>query len=136
MTIAPEADAADELVLEPPTPVPSVTTQQAASTVKVDEATAAKIDAAVTAYIESLTSLEAQSPEFERKVASISRMGHDEIRRSAEASSRFLERPVAALKNGPLAQGSHVSGALVALRQQVEELDPSRHLQQRRGLMS
>jgi uncharacterized protein YaaN involved in tellurite resistance len=134
MTIAPEADAADELVLEPPSPVPSVTTQQAASTVKVDEATAAKIDAAVTAYIESLTSLEAQSPEFERKVASISRMGHDEIRRSAEASSRFLDRPINALKQGPMSQGSQVSGALVALRQQVETLDPSRHLVQRRGL--
>jgi uncharacterized protein YaaN involved in tellurite resistance len=134
MTIAPEAEAADELVLEPPTPVHTVSTQQAASTIKVDEATAARITAAVDAYIESLTSLEAQSPEFERKVASISRMGFDEIRRSAEASSRFLDRPMAALKDGPMSQGSQVSGALTALRQQVEDLDPSRHLQQRRGL--
>jgi uncharacterized protein YaaN involved in tellurite resistance len=133
MTIAPEADAADELVLEPPSPVPSVTTQHAASTIKVDDATAAKINAAVTAYVESLTSLDAQSPEFERKVASISRMGHDEIRHSAEASSRFLDRPIAALNQGPMTQGSQVSGALVALRQQVEELDPSRHLVPRRG---
>jgi uncharacterized protein YaaN involved in tellurite resistance len=67
-------------------------------------------------------------------VASISRMGHDEIRRSAEASSRFLDRPMAALKDGPMSQGSQVSTALTALRQQVEDLDPSRHLQQRRGL--
>jgi uncharacterized protein YaaN involved in tellurite resistance len=134
MTIAPEADAADELVLEPPVPVPPVNNERAASTIKVDEATAARIDAAVNAYVESLTSMEAQSPEFERKVASISRMGHDEIRRSAEASSRFLDRPINALKQGPMAQGSQVSGALVALRQQVEELDPSRHLVQRRGL--
>jgi len=134
MTSAPEAETADELVLEPPSPVPSVTTQQAATTIKVDEATAARINAAVHAYIESLTTLQAQSPEFERKVESISRMGHDEIRRSAEASSRFLDRPLAALKQGPLSQGSQVSGALVSLRQQVEDLDPSRHLQQRRGL--
>jgi uncharacterized protein YaaN involved in tellurite resistance len=134
MTIAPEADAADELVLEPASPVPSVTTQQTASTIKVDPQTAEKINAAVNAYIDSLTSLEAQSPEFERKVASISRMGYDEIRRSAEASSRFLDRPLHALKQGPMTQGSQVSGALVALRQQVEELDPSRHLVPRRGL--
>src|ERR1700674_3882530 len=134
MTVATEADpTADELVLEPPSPIPSVTQAQAAATIKVDDATAARINAAVTAYIESLTSLEALSPEFERKVASISRMGHDEIRRSAEASSRFLDRPTSALKQGPMAQGSQVSNALVALRQQVEELDPSRHLQQRRG---
>jgi uncharacterized protein YaaN involved in tellurite resistance len=134
MTAAPEADTADELVLEPPTPVPPVTPDRAASTIKVDEATAARIDAAVNAYIESLTSLEPQSPEFERKVASISRMGREEIRRSAEASSRFLDRPLNAMKQGPLSQGSQVSAALVALRQQVEQLDPSRNLPQRRGL--
>ena len=136
MTIAPEAETADELVLEPPTPVPSVTADRAASTIKVDEATAARINDAVNAYIESLTSLEAQSPEFERKVASISRMGHEEIRRSSEASSRFLDRPMAALKQGPMAQGSQVSAALTALRNQVEELDPSRHLQPRRGFIN
>jgi uncharacterized protein YaaN involved in tellurite resistance len=33
-----------------------------------------------------------------------------------------------------MAQGSQVSGALLSLRQQVESLDPSRHLGQRRGL--
>jgi uncharacterized protein YaaN involved in tellurite resistance len=135
MTVATEADpTADELVLEPPLPIPSVTPAQAATTIKVDDATAARINTAVNAYIESLTTLEAQSPEFERKVASISRMGRDEIRRSAEASSRFLDRPTAALKQGPMAEGSQVSSALVALRQQVEDLDPSRHLHQRRGL--
>ncbi|HEX8967763.1 MAG TPA: toxic anion resistance protein [Chloroflexota bacterium] len=136
MTIAPEAQAADELVLEPPSPVPPVTPEQAASTIKIDATTAARIEAAVKTYVESLTSLDAQSPEFERKVASISRMGHDEIRRSADASSRFLDRPLAALKQGPMSQGSQVSSALVALRNQVEDLDPSRHLQPRRGRIS
>src|SRR5207302_9723330 len=109
MTVAPEADTADELVLEPPSPVSSVSTQRAASTIKVDDATATRISAAVSAYVDSLTKLEAQSPEFERKVSSISRMGHEEIRRSAEASSRFLDRPTAALKQVPLAQASQVS---------------------------
>ena len=77
MTMAPEADAADELVLEPPAPIPPVSPDQAASTIKVDEQTAAHINAAVNAYVESLTSLDAQSPEFERKVESISRMGRE-----------------------------------------------------------
>ena len=134
MTMTPEVEAADELVLDQPSPISPVSAEQAASTIKVDDATAARIDAAVNAYVESLTSLEAQSPEFERKVAAISRMGHEEIRRSADASSRFLDRPIAALKQGPMAQGSQVSNSLVALRQQVEDLDPSRHLQPRRGL--
>ena len=135
-TTAPDAETADELVLEPPTPTPPVSPEQAAATIKVDEATAARITAAVNSYIESLTSLEAQSPEFERKVSQISRMGYEEIRRSAEASSRFLDRPLNALKQGPMAQGSQVSSALVALRQQVEALDPSHHLQPRRGFMN
>jgi uncharacterized protein YaaN involved in tellurite resistance len=124
----------DELVLEPPRPVPTVTREQAAATVRVDDATAERITAAVEAYVDALTALEAQSPEFEQKVASIGRMGHEEIRRSAEASSRFLDRPTAALQQGPLAQGSQVSGALLALRQQIDSLDPARHLGRRRGL--
>jgi uncharacterized protein YaaN involved in tellurite resistance len=61
-------------------------------------------------------------------------MGNEEIRRSSAASNRFLERPTQALKQGPLAQGSHVSAALLSLRQRVEELDPSRHLGTRRRL--
>ncbi len=125
---------ADELVLEPPAPVPTVTPAQATSAARVDPATASQIQSAVNAYVESLTSLEAQSPAFEQKVASISRMGHEEIRRSAEASNRFLNRPTVALKQGPLSQGSEVSHALLSLRQQIESLDPSRHLGQRRGL--
>jgi uncharacterized protein YaaN involved in tellurite resistance len=137
MTVAPEVEStADELVLEPPAAVSPVSPAQAATTINVDEATAARIDAAVNAYVNSLTSLQTQSPEFDRKVESITRMGNDEIRRSAEASSRFLDRPTAALKNGPMAQGSNVSNALVSLRQQIEDLDPSRHLSQRRGLFN
>jgi uncharacterized protein YaaN involved in tellurite resistance len=135
MTQAPEVDAAaDELVLEPPKAVSSVSLDRAAASIKVDEATAEKIGKAVNSYVDSLTSLEAQSPEFEKKIGSISRMGSDEIRRSAEASSRFLDKPISSLKQGPMTQGSQVSGALVSLRQQIEELDPSRHLNMRRGL--
>jgi uncharacterized protein YaaN involved in tellurite resistance len=132
-TADPTSTEEDELVLEPPKAVGAVSLDRAASTIKIDEATAAKINAAVATYVESLTTLEAQSPEFSRKVASISRMGNDEMRRSAEASSRFLERPTSALKQGQMAQGSEVSGALLALREQVESLDPSRHVPSRRG---
>jgi uncharacterized protein YaaN involved in tellurite resistance len=124
----------NELTLEPPATVGVVSKDQAAATIKVDDATAARIASAVEGYVESLSNLEAQSPEFEQKVSSITRMGNQEIRRSAEASSRFLDRPTAALKQGPMAQGSHVSAALLSLRQQIEDLDPGRHFHQRRGL--
>ncbi|HEX6511177.1 MAG TPA: toxic anion resistance protein, partial [Chloroflexota bacterium] len=39
------------------------------------------------------------------------------------------------LKEGPLAQGSQVSNALLALRRQIEDLDPSRRLRGRGGLL-
>src|SRR5690349_18700761 len=134
-TPVPAADPiVDELTIDPPRPPVPTPVEAMAATIKVDEATATRIQAAVEGYVESLTSLDAQSPGFEQKVGSISRMGNDEIRRSAEASSRFLDRPTAALQRGALAQGSQVSAALVSLRQQVEALDPSRHFQQRRGL--
>jgi uncharacterized protein YaaN involved in tellurite resistance len=135
MTLAAEANpTADELVLEPPAAVPTVTARQAGATIRLDATTAARINAAVDAFVAALTSLDAQTPEFDQKVASILRMGNEEMRRSAEASSRFLDRPTRALKDGPMAQGSQVSASLLALRQQVEALEPSRHLRQRRGL--
>lgn len=124
----------DELVLDSPTSVSTFAAERVA-TIKVDDDTASRISAAVRAYVDSLTSMEAQSPDFEQKVGAISRMGNDEMRRSAEASSRFLDRPTVALKDGPLTQGSQVSAALLSLRQQVESLDPSGQLNQPRGLM-
>ncbi len=87
----------DELVLHPPSPVGPVRPEQVAA-VRVDDATAEQISTAVRTYVESLTSLEAQSPEFEHKVTAISRMGNDEIRRSSEASTDFWIGP-------PRAQG-------------------------------
>lgn len=123
----------DELVLEPPKPVRPVTTEQAKGIVRVDEETAGRIAVAVDSFVDSLMKLDAQSPELESKVRSIRQMGNPEIRRSAESSSHFLDRPMVALNQGPLNQGSQVSNALLSLRQQIDGLDPSRHLSRRRG---
>ena len=126
---------ASELTLEPPQPVPPVSPAQASANLKIDEDTAKQIGAAVDSFVSGLVALDAKSPDFERKVQSISRMGNDEIRRSAAVSQRFLDRPTASLKEGPLTQGSQVSNALLALRRQIEELDPSRQLRGRSGLL-
>src|SRR5215467_16390191 len=132
---APQADApaaapapalVDALVLSPPAAVPAVTTQQAAVSTKVDDATARQIEQAVNAFVDSLVNLDPHSPEFQRKMESVSQMGNQEIRRSAEVSNRFLDKPMASLERGPLGQGSNVSNSLVQLRRQVEELDPTR----------
>ncbi|MBV9121514.1 MAG: toxic anion resistance protein [Chloroflexi bacterium] len=125
-----------ELVLEPPAGVQEVSPEQAATTIRLDGETERHIEAAVRSFVDSLSGLDAKSPEFERKVQSIRSMGNEEIRRSSEVSDRFLDRPTAELQKGPLSQSSQVSTALLSLRRQIEELEPSRNMQVRgRGLM-
>src|SRR5215831_3292197 len=118
--------AAPALALTPPAAVPAVTQKQAAASMQVDEATANQIDQAVNSFVESLVALDIHSPDFQRKVDSVSQLGNQEIRRSAEVSNRFLDKPAASLDRGPLGQ----------LRRQVEELDPSKQgLLGQRGLL-
>src|SRR2546421_12596782 len=84
------------LVLTPPAPVPAVTTQQAAASTQVASATAEKIEATVGAFVDSLASLDPHSPDYQKRVDSISRLGRNEIQQSAEVSHCFLDRPAAA----------------------------------------
>jgi uncharacterized protein YaaN involved in tellurite resistance len=132
------ATPADELVIDPPASAAAKAGQvgQPSSEIHIDKEVADRISAAVDQFVESLAQLDSQSPEFEKKVQSISRMGNDEIRRSAEASSRFLERPAVALQRGPMSQGSQVSTALLSLRKQIEDLDPSQHMSRRYGFLN
>jgi uncharacterized protein YaaN involved in tellurite resistance len=118
--------ADDRIALTPPEPVPPVTREQAAASLQVDEAAARQIEQAVATFVESLAQLDVHSPDFQRKVDSVTQLGNQEIRRSAEVSNRLLERPAAAMEKGPLGQGSNVSRSLLALRRQIEELDPQR----------
>src|SRR5262249_35166814 len=99
----------DELKLEPPQPVPSGSTRQAGAQIRLDPETAKKISAAIDTYVDALFKLDVNSPEFDRKVRSISNMGRREIRQSAEASNRFLDRPISEMQRGPMAPTSQVS---------------------------
>jgi uncharacterized protein YaaN involved in tellurite resistance len=113
------------LVLEPPKPVAPVTTDQAATSIEVPDETAQQISASVQRFVDELSTLDIHSSDFQQKVDSIHQLGNQEIKRSSEVSNRFLERPAASLENG-IGAGSGVSHSLVALRRQVEDLDPSR----------
>jgi uncharacterized protein YaaN involved in tellurite resistance len=119
------------LTLVPPQPVATITDDEAASMVKVDAATASKIDTMVSGYIKSLTSLDPHSQDFAAKVNAIHTMGNDEIRQSASVSNRLLDKPVKAMESGPFSKGASVSKSLVDLRRTVEDLDPSQQ-----GLLS
>ena len=117
--------AGDALVLEPPSPVAAVSQEQAAASMKVDDETARQITEAVQTFVDSLVSMDVHSPDYERKVESVNQLGNREIQRSAEVSNRFLERPTTSLERG-LGAGSNVSKSLIALRRQVEDLDPGK----------
>ena len=117
--------ASDALVLEPPSPVAAVSQDQAAASMKVDDDTARQITEAVQSFVDSLVTMDVHSPDYERKVESVNQLGNREIQRSAEVSNRFLERPTTSLERG-LGSGSNVSKSLIALRRQVEDLDPGK----------
>ena len=91
-----------------------------ATAVKVDDQAAKQITEAVNTFIDSLTALDPHSPDFQRKVQSVSQMGNQEVRRSAEVSNRFLDRPTQELTRGPLGQSSGVSQALLQLRREYD----------------
>ena len=129
---APDNSASStSLTLVPPQPVPAITDAEAASMVQIDASTAGKIDAMVSGYIKSISSLDPHSQDFSTKVNAIHSMGDDEIRQSASVSNRLLDKPVKAMESGPFSKGATVSKSLVDLRRTVEDLDPSQQ-----GLLS
>ena len=114
------------LVLEAPQPVAPVATTQAEGSVPLTDADRAKLDAMVSDYLDSVSSLDTHSQEFNEKVKDIAKLGDDDIRASASVSNRLLDKPLAAMQNGGLTEASEVSHSLLALRHQVEDLDPAR----------
>jgi len=84
-----------------------------------------ELDAKVDTFMTALSATQAGSPEFAAQAENVRTMGDADIRRAAETSNRMLDRPVTALKEGGIAQGSTVGKTLLELRRTVEDLDPS-----------
>ncbi|SDS03299.1 Uncharacterized conserved protein YaaN involved in tellurite resistance [Paraoerskovia marina] len=123
----PTASAAP-LILEAPAAPPVVTPEQAVSTVAaqspvaLEKQTEARRKAEV--LVAELVSVDEKSPDFSRRVDGIGALGAKELRASAQASNRMLERP-AAQASASSPQGK-VGRTLVDLRNTVTELDPNR----------
>jgi uncharacterized protein YaaN involved in tellurite resistance len=83
------------------------------------------LDAKVDEYLQALDKAQPASPEFAAQAENVRMMGDADIRKAAETSNRLLERPVQALKQGGLSEGSEVGKTLLELRRTVEDLDPS-----------
>jgi uncharacterized protein YaaN involved in tellurite resistance len=122
--------AAGGLVLTPPAPVPAVKDEEAAGAVPVDEAKKTELQQRAEAFANELATIDTRSPEFTKKVDTITSMGDKDLRASANVSSRMLDRPAAVVRAGRGGGGgdaqTRVATTLVDLRQTVTELDPNR----------
>jgi len=118
-----------DTVLEPPDTVENVTPSEARALVKLEEETLVKLDARAVEFVTALSESEVHSEAFEERLAVIHNMGTKEIREAANVSNRILNRPIRGL-----GEDEAVTEALLALRNTVEELDPSQEETQRRLL--
>lgn len=110
-----------KLSLDAPGPLPSVTAEKAIGLVPVDPEKQAKLNAKVESFVDELTALDANSPEFGEKVDQITNMGRKEIAAAAGQSNRFLDRPVRSMD-----ENSAIGTDLSELRRTVEDLDPGK----------
>jgi len=118
--------AVTTLTLEPPAPVAAVPEARAEEAVKLDPAQATKLDDMVSSYLDAVTSLDTHDPKFTSRVNDIAKLGDDDIRASANVSNRLLDKPMSAMTEGGISQAGNVSKSLMALRKQVEDLDPQK----------
>jgi uncharacterized protein YaaN involved in tellurite resistance len=119
------AGATGALVLTAPPAVTPVAPPQAETAISIEPAEIQKLDRLVDTYLDGVTSLDLQGPEFRRKVEDVRTLGDEDIRKSAAVSNTLLEKPLAAMNEGGLTQGSSVSKSLLELRRTVEDLDPA-----------
>ncbi len=110
-----------ELVLTPPAPVQAIAPARAAGLVPLKDEQQSALDAKAEGFVEELAALDANSPEFGKKVDQISNMGRREIAEAAGQSNRFLDRPVRAMDGD-----SGVGADLAELRRTIEDLDPGK----------
>ncbi|HEY2297564.1 MAG TPA: toxic anion resistance protein [Jatrophihabitans sp.] len=129
-TAATPTVAAGGLVLAPPAPVQVVKAEEAAGAIPVDDVKKTELQQKAAAFANELASIDTRSPEFTKKVDSITSMGDKDLRASASVSSRMLDRPASVIKANKSGGGgdaqTRVATTLVDLRQTVTELDPNR----------
>ena len=71
--------SATDLNLTPPDPVPVVAPEQAAGLVPVDQEKRSKLEEKVDGFVNELVALDANSPDFGKKVDQITIMGRTQI---------------------------------------------------------
>ncbi len=114
-------ETASTLTLEPPAALQSVAPAQAAGLVPLKEEQKNQLEERVDTFVAELVALDANSPDFGKKVDQLTAMGRKEIMEAAGHSNRFLDRPVKAIDSD-----TGIGADLTKLRRTVEDLDPGR----------
>ena len=114
-------ETASMLTLDPPAALQSVTPAQAAGLVPLKEDQKNQLEERVDTFVNELVALDANSPDFGKKVDQLTAMGRKEIMEAAGHSNRFLDRPVKAIDSD-----TGIGADLTKLRRTVEDLDPGR----------
>jgi uncharacterized protein YaaN involved in tellurite resistance len=110
---------ATKLKLDAPEALQAVAPAEAAGLVPLKQEEVSELDKRVGQFVDELAALDANSPEFGKKVDQLTAMGRKEIAEAAGASNRFLDRPVKAID-----KDTGIGADLTELRRTVESLDP------------
>ncbi|HEX3677282.1 MAG TPA: toxic anion resistance protein [Sphingomicrobium sp.] len=110
-----------KLNLNPPEALQPVEPTEASGLVPLQQEETSELDKRVTQFVDELSKLDSNSPEFGKKVDQLTAMGRKEIAEAAGASNRFLDRPVKAIDSD-----TGIGADLTELRKTVEDLDPKR----------
>ena len=114
-----ETKTETKLKLDPPEALTPIAPAEAAGLVPLKTEETTELDKRVAQFVEELAALDANSPEFGKKVDQLTAMGRKEIAEAAGASNRFLDRPVKAID-----KDTGIGADLTELRRTVEALDP------------
>jgi uncharacterized protein YaaN involved in tellurite resistance len=116
---ATDTKTATKLKLDPPDALQPVVAAEASGLVPLKTEETSELDKRVGQFVDELSKLDSNSPEFGKKVDQLTAMGRKEIAEAAGASNRFLDRPVKAID-----KDTGIGADLTELRRTVEALDP------------
>src|SRR6266550_9272073 len=116
---ATETKTTTKLKLDPPDALQPVVPAEASGLVPLKTEETSELDKRVAQFVDELSALDSNSPEFGKKVDQLTAMGRKEIAEAAGASNRFLDRPVKAIDSD-----TGIGADLTELRRTVEDLDP------------
>ncbi len=119
MASDPAPTTTTKIKLEAPDALQPLPAAEASGLVPLKSEETSELDSKVAKFVDELAALDANSPDFGRKVDQLTAMGRKEIAEAAGASNRFLDRPVKAID-----ADTGIGADLTELRRTVEKLDP------------